>query len=116
MPSKLVARCLIYADNSAPFRYDIVHTSHQRLCLRESSKPKRETKLNGILLFVHTSVWKALFGKQADVLEKDDEHENTYMYGRDGVVVVVLGVEMEFLPYFLCGSTCGVGMYVPAAC
>ena len=106
----------MYADNSAPFRYDIVHTSHQRLCLRESSKPKRETKLNGILLFVHTSVWKALFGKQADVLEKDDEHENTYMYGRDGVVVVVLGVGMEFLPYFLCGSTCGVGMYVPAAC
>ena len=28
---------------------------------------------------MHTSVWKALFGKQADVLEKDDDHDNQYM-------------------------------------
>jgi hypothetical protein len=48
------------------------------LPLREKS-PRRETKLNGILLFVHTAVWKALFGKQADLLEKDDDHDNHYM-------------------------------------
>lgn len=50
---------------------------------------------------MHTSVWKALFGKQADVLEKDDEHENTYMYGRDGVVVVVLGVGVNLYIFSL---------------
>lgn len=32
-----------------------------------------------VIRFVHTSVWKALFGKQADVLEKDDDHDNQYM-------------------------------------
>lgn len=56
------------------------------LCLRES-KPKRETKLNGILLFVHTAVWKALFGKQADVLEKDDDHDNHYMITDHDMIV-----------------------------
>lgn len=38
---------------------------------------RRETRVLGILQFIHTTVWKTLFGKAADALEKsrdaDDE-------------------------------------------
>ncbi|KAG1138853.1 hypothetical protein G6F37_011924 [Rhizopus arrhizus] len=40
---------------------------------------KRETKVLGILYFIHSTVWKALFGKQADSLEKSTENEDEYM-------------------------------------
>lgn len=41
--------------------------------------PKREIKVLGILYFIHSTVWKALFGKQADSLEKSTENEDEYM-------------------------------------
>ncbi|KAF4347924.1 hypothetical protein G4B88_007834 [Cannabis sativa] len=40
---------------------------------------RRDTRLLGILSFVHTTVWKVLFGKAADSLEKGTEHEDEYM-------------------------------------
>jgi len=40
---------------------------------------KRETKLLGILTFISYTVWKVLFGKQADSLEKSTEQEDEYM-------------------------------------
>lgn len=65
------------------------------LCLRERA-PKRETKLNAILLFVHTVVWKSLFGKQADLLEKDGDTEDTYMISdRDMIVNKFVSVPRE---------------------
>ncbi|XP_060525262.1 trafficking protein particle complex subunit 5 [Cylas formicarius] len=39
---------------------------------------KRETKLLSILLFVKSTFWKALFGKEADKLEHSNDDENTY--------------------------------------
>lgn len=44
-------------------------------CYREKSS-KRETKFIGILSFIHTNVWKVLFGKTADSLEKSTEQED----------------------------------------
>jgi trafficking protein particle complex subunit 5 len=45
---------------------------------------KRETRILGILQFIHTVVWKTLFGKPADSLEKsrdnDDECTLTHVY------------------------------------
>ena len=42
-----------------------------------TKNPKREIKLIQALMFIHTQVWKAVFGKPADALErgleKDDE-------------------------------------------
>jgi len=42
-----------------------------------TKNPKREIKLIQVLMFIHTQVWKAVFGKPADALErgleKDDE-------------------------------------------
>ncbi|KAF9089561.1 TRAPP subunit trs31 [Mortierella sp. GBA35] len=40
---------------------------------------KRETRVLGMLYFIHTTVWKTMFGKQADSLEKSTENEDEYM-------------------------------------
>lgn len=39
---------------------------------------KRETKLINILLFIKTTLWKTLFGKEADKLEHANDDERTY--------------------------------------
>ena len=40
---------------------------------------KRETKLMSILQFVSTTVWKSLFGKPADSLERSIDHSDEFM-------------------------------------
>ncbi|KAG8463414.1 hypothetical protein KFE25_004925 [Diacronema lutheri] len=42
-------------------------------------KTRRETRMLGILQYVHTTIWKALFGKSADALEKVVENEDEFM-------------------------------------
>lgn len=37
---------------------------------------KRENRVLGVLYFIHTVVWKALFGKAADSLEKSTENDD----------------------------------------
>lgn len=44
-----------------------------------SKAPKREIRLRETLLFVHTQVWKAVFGKPADAVEKSVEKDDEYM-------------------------------------
>ena len=39
---------------------------------------KRETKLLNVLLTVKSTVWKALFGKEADKLERANDDDKTY--------------------------------------
>lgn len=41
-----------------------------------SKAPKREIRLLDSLLFVHTQVWKAIFGKPADAVEKSVEKDD----------------------------------------
>ncbi|KAI0507438.1 hypothetical protein M5K25_012413 [Dendrobium thyrsiflorum] len=55
-------------------------------CHREKGN-RRETRLLGILSFVHTTVWKVLFGKVADSLEKGTEHEDEYMISEKELLV-----------------------------
>ena len=40
---------------------------------------KRETRLMGVLQFVSTHVWKSLFGKAADSLERSIDHADEFM-------------------------------------
>merc|ERR1712133_131832 len=47
------------------------------LCVRDRSS-KRETKLLNVLLFVKSTLWKTLFGKEADKLEHANDDERTY--------------------------------------
>jgi hypothetical protein len=37
---------------------------------------KRETKLIGIISFIHGNVWRVMFGKQADALERSSEQDD----------------------------------------
>ena len=39
---------------------------------------RRETKLLNVLLFVKSTLWKTLFGKEADKLEHANDDERTY--------------------------------------
>lgn len=39
---------------------------------------KRETKLINMLLFIKTTVWKSLFGKEAEKLEHANDDDRTY--------------------------------------
>ncbi|GKC31930.1 trafficking protein particle complex subunit 5 [Tanacetum coccineum] len=55
-------------------------------CHRDKGN-RRETRLLGILSFVHSTVWKALFGKVADSLEKGTEHEDEYMISEKELLV-----------------------------
>lgn len=45
------------------------------LVLREKNL-RRETRIIGILSFIHTTVFRALFGKPADSLERSNERED----------------------------------------
>ncbi len=52
-----------------------------------SSSCKREIRLLGILHFIHTTVWKSLFGKTADSLEKSAERKEEYMISDNDLLV-----------------------------
>jgi hypothetical protein len=54
---------------------------------RISQGNRRETRLLNILSFVHSTVWKSLFGKVADSLEKGTEHEDEYMISEKELLV-----------------------------
>ncbi|XP_038874608.1 trafficking protein particle complex subunit 5 isoform X3 [Benincasa hispida] len=54
---------------------------------RGSFGNRRETRLLGILSFVHSTIWKVLFGKVADSLEKGTEHEDEYMISEKELLV-----------------------------
>ncbi|KAK9719424.1 Trafficking protein particle complex subunit 31 [Basidiobolus ranarum] len=60
------------------FGYRVGIRTLELLMWREKNV-RRETRVLGILYFINTVVWKTLFGKQADSLEKSTENEDEYM-------------------------------------
>lgn len=44
-----------------------------------SKAPKRETRFLPALMLIHTQVWRAVFAKPADAIEKSVENEDEYM-------------------------------------
>jgi len=61
------------------FGYRVGIRALELLVWRDGKNSKRETRVLGILYFINTVVWKSLFGKPADSLEKSTEHEDEYM-------------------------------------
>jgi hypothetical protein len=56
------------------------------IVLREKNY-KRETKLLNILLFIRSTVWKTLFGREADKLEHStDDQRQYYIIEKDPLV------------------------------
>nr|CAG8557870.1 14652_t:CDS:2 [Entrophospora candida] len=68
------------------FGYRVGTRLLELIVFREKNS-KRETRVLGILYFIHTTVWKTLFGKQADSLEKSTEHEDQYMISDNDPVI-----------------------------
>jgi len=63
---------------------------------RDGKNAKRETRVLGILYFINTVVWKSLFGKPADSLEKSTEHEDEYMISdNDPITTKYISVPRE---------------------
>ncbi|KAK0167147.1 hypothetical protein PV327_004581 [Microctonus hyperodae] len=56
---------------------DVGHRITDLLIIREKGG-KREIKLLNILLFIKSTVWKSLFGREADKLEHANDDERTY--------------------------------------
>uniref|UniRef100_M4DV53 Trafficking protein particle complex subunit n=1 Tax=Brassica campestris TaxID=3711 RepID=M4DV53_BRACM len=73
------------------------------LCNREKGN-RRETRLLGILSFVHSTVWKVLFGKVADSLEKGTEHEDEYMISEKELLVNRFISSPKDMGTFNCGA------------
>lgn len=48
-----------------------------------SKAPKREIKLLSVLMMVHTQVWKAVFGKPADAIERSVENPDECAYDNE---------------------------------
>lgn len=44
-----------------------------------AKNPRQHTSLIEVLQFIHTHIWRSLFGKTADSLEKSKENANEYM-------------------------------------
>ncbi|GBG80615.1 hypothetical protein CBR_g31075 [Chara braunii] len=91
--SELVQYCQTRVDNVAELERKLESSGFgiglrmlELLCHREKGN-RRETRLLGILSFVHSTVWKALFGKVADSLEKSTEHEDEYMISEKELLV-----------------------------
>lgn len=59
--------------------YHIGQRCLELITLREGKNAKRETKTLGILQFIHTTVWKSLYGRPADGLERSNDAPNEYM-------------------------------------
>jgi len=63
---------------------------------RDGKNAKRETRVLGVLYFINTVVWKSLFGKPADSLEKSTEHEDEYMISdNDPITTKYISVPRE---------------------
>lgn len=56
---------------------EVGHRVTDLLVVREKGG-KREIKLLNILLFVKSTLWKSLFGREADKLEHANDDERTY--------------------------------------
>ncbi|XP_047978976.1 trafficking protein particle complex subunit 5-like [Salvia hispanica] len=91
--SELVQYNQIQVDNIAELERRLEDAGYavgarvlELLCHREKGN-RRETRLLGILSFIHSTVWKVLFGKVADSLEKGTEHEDEYMISEKELLV-----------------------------
>lgn len=51
----------------------LILLAHRRETSTNPKKPRRETRLLPTLLWVHSTLWKAVFGVQADNLERSTE-------------------------------------------
>jgi trafficking protein particle complex subunit 5 len=59
--------------------FDMGHRMLELMVYRDK-KYQRETKVEAMLHFINNVIWKNLFGKQADSLQKSSQKENQCMF------------------------------------
>ncbi|KAG6427778.1 hypothetical protein SASPL_112025 [Salvia splendens] len=111
--SELVQYNQIQVDNIAELERRLEDAGYavgarvlELLCHREKGS-RRETRLLGILSFIHSTVWKVLFGKVADSLEKGTEHEDEYMISEKELLVNRLYARFISIPKDMGAFNCG---------
>ncbi len=67
----------LFATNYLLFNEKVGARILDLLFVRERAS-RRETKLLNVLLMVKSTLWKALFGKEADKLERANDDDKTY--------------------------------------
>eukprot|EP00002_Diphylleia_rotans_P041197 TRINITY_DN996_c0_g1_i1.p1 TRINITY_DN996_c0_g1~~TRINITY_DN996_c0_g1_i1.p1 ORF type:complete len:191 (-),score=44.54 TRINITY_DN996_c0_g1_i1:353-925(-) len=81
------------------------------ICARTTAK--RETKIVNMLNFISNTVWKSLFGKPADSLEKSTEKDDEYMISeRELLINKYISISRDIAPhttsFFAAGIVKGV--------
>ena len=77
--------------------------------LAVKDKYKKETKVLGVLGYINNSVWRYLFGKSADSLEKSNENENEYMIADNDPLISTFISTPKEIAQLNCGSfTAGI--------
>lgn len=75
--------------------------------LREGKAAKREVRLMGMLQFVHTQVWRALFGRPADSMQvSTDEHLQYMIIDNRPLVTEFVSVPRD-MPQLNCAALAG---------
>jgi hypothetical protein len=65
---------------------------------------RRETRVINVLYFIHTTVWKALFGRPADSLERSTENVDEYMISDNEPIVTKFISTPREMHQFSCGA------------
>mmetsp|Transcript_9182 Transcript_9182/g.21050 ORF Transcript_9182/g.21050 Transcript_9182/m.21050 type:complete len:152 (-) Transcript_9182:14-469(-) len=78
--------------------------------LREKTGFKREIKIVGILSYIKDTIWKVMFGKAADSLERVTDKEDEYMiHEKDPLVNTYISVPKEYGHLNCAAFVAGVG-------
>ncbi|KAF8454330.1 NO signaling/Golgi transport ligand-binding domain-containing protein [Terfezia claveryi] len=76
--------------------YSVGQRLLELLVWREGRSGKRETRVLGILQFITNTLWRAIYNKPADALEKSRDHEDEYMISdNDPMVNTYISVPKE---------------------
>jgi hypothetical protein len=74
-----------------------------------SKAPKRDIRFLPVLMSIHTNVWKAVFGKPADAIEKSVQNEDEYMIiDNDPVVTRSISVPRDMSQLSCSSFTAGI--------
>jgi len=74
-----------------------------------TKNPKREIKLIQVLMFIHTQVWKAVFGKPADALERGLEKDDEYMIiDNDPIITRYISIPKDMSQLSCSALTAGI--------
>ncbi|KAI8615648.1 NO signaling/Golgi transport ligand-binding domain-containing protein [Chytriomyces sp. MP71] len=83
----------------ANFGYRVGIRELELTLLREKNA-KRETRVLQMLIFVNSTLWKSLFGKAADSLQKSNDNDDEYMLSdNDPVILKYISAPKEYASF-----------------